>query len=129
MQTRSATYLAGLPLLGSPLVAIHQRWGWSLVAVCGCLSIMVVGPCGQWAIVDGGVGRLWTFVGGHRCSSIVVVDPRSQSLMVVVGTHCVSWGLPEESVVVMCDIVFVTSPNWDVSNSVEFLSFVTLCRG
>jgi len=79
--------------------------------------------------VDGGVGRPWTFVGGHRCSSIVVVDPCSQSSMVVVGARCVSWGLPEESVVVMCDIVFITSPNWDVSNSVAFLSFVTLCQG
>jgi len=28
--------------------------------------------------VDGGAGRLWMFVGGHRHSSIVVVDPRSQ---------------------------------------------------
>jgi len=59
----------------------------------------------------------------------MVVDPRSQSSMVMMDTHCVSWGLPEESVVVTCDIVFVTSPNWDVSNSVAFLSFVTLCRG
>jgi hypothetical protein len=53
----------------------------------------------------------------------------SQLLMVVVGTHCISWGLPEESVVVMCDIMFVISPNWDVSNSVAFLSFATLCQG
>jgi len=86
---------------------------------------MASGPSSLF--VDGGVGRLWTFVGGHCRSSIVVVDPRSQSSMVVVGTRCVSWGLPEESVVVMCDIMFITSPNWDVSNSVAFLSFVTLC--
>jgi len=51
MQTGSATYLAGLPLLGSPLMAIRQQWGWSLVAVCVHLSIVVVGPHGQWAII------------------------------------------------------------------------------
>jgi len=51
MQTGSATYLAGLPLLGSPLVAIHRQWGWSLVAVHVRLSIVVVGPRGQWAII------------------------------------------------------------------------------
>ena len=88
---------------------------------------MASGPSSLF--IDGGVGRPWTFVGGRHHSSIVVVDPHSQSSMVVVGAHCVSWGLPEESVVVMCDIVFITSPNWDVSNSVAFLSFATLCRG
>ena len=51
MQTGSATYLVGLPLLGSPLVAIRRRWGWSLVAVHVRLSIVVVGPRGQWAII------------------------------------------------------------------------------
>jgi len=131
MQTHSATYLVGLPLLGSPLVAIRQWRGWSLMAVCGHLSIVVVlvasGPSSLF--VDGGVGCLWTFVGSRHRSSIMVVDPRSQSSMVMVGAHCVSWGLPEESVVVTCDIMFITSPNWDVSNSIAFLSFVTLCRG
>jgi len=100
-----------------PFVGACQSWWWVLVAS---------GPSSLF--VNGGVGHLWTFVGSRHCSSIVVVDPRSQSLMVVVGTHCVSWGLPEESVVVTCDIMFVTSPNWDVSNSVAFLSFVTLSR-
>jgi len=100
------------------------------VAVHGRLSMVVVGPRGQWAIVA--VCRWWCWApmdirGQSSPFLIVVVDPCSQSSMVVVGTCCVSWGLPEESVVVMCDIMFVTSPNWDVSNSVAFLSFVTLC--
>jgi len=88
---------------------------------------MASGPSSLF--VDGGVGCPWTFMGSHCHSSIMVVDPHSQSSMVVVGTRCISWGLPEESVVVMCDIVFITSPNWDGSNSVAFLSFATLCRG
>jgi len=100
----------------SPFVGACRSWWWVLVA-SGPLSLFV----------DGGVGRPWTFMGGHRRSSIVVVDPRSQLSMVVVGACCVSRGLPEESVVVTCDIMFVTSPNWDVSNSVAFLSFVILC--
>jgi hypothetical protein len=106
---------------GGPLclfVGACRSWWWVLVAS---------GPSSPF--IDSAAGRPWTFMGGHCCSSIVVVDPCSQSSMVVVGARCVSWGLPEESVVVMCDIVFVTSPNWDVSNSVAFLSFVTLCRG
>jgi len=40
--------------------------------------------------VDGGAGRPWMFVGGCRHSSIVVVDPCSQSLRVMVGAGCVS---------------------------------------
>jgi len=100
-----------------PFMGACRSWWWVLMA-SGPLSLFV----------DGGVGCLWTFMGSHRCSSIMV-DPHSQSSMVMVGTCCVSWGLPEESVVVTCDIVFVTSPNWDVSNSVAFLSFATLCRG
>jgi len=43
--------------------------------------------------IDGGAGCLWMFMGGRRHSSIVVVDPRSQSSRVVVGAGCVSWGL------------------------------------
>ena len=114
--TLQVSLCSGLP--SWLFVGACQSWWWVLVAS---------GPSSLF--VNGGVGHLWTFMGSHRCSLIVVVDPCSQSSMVVVGTHCVSWGLPEESMVVMCDIMFITSPNWDVSNSVAFLSFVTLCQG
>ena len=82
-----------------PFVGACQLWWWVLMAS---------GPSSLF--VNGGVGRPWTFMGGCRHSSIVVVDPRSQSSMVMVGAHCVLWGLPEESVVVTCDIVFISCP-------------------
>jgi hypothetical protein len=39
--------------------------------------------------VEGGAGCPWMLVGGRRHSSIVEVDPRSQSSRVVVGAHCI----------------------------------------
>ena len=69
-----------------------------IVAACGRPSILVVGP--------------WMLVSPCCHPSILVVGPCGQ-LMVVVGTHCVLWGC-EKRGVVMCDIVFITSPNWDV---------------
>ena len=127
----------------SSMVVLGARghsWSWPFINSGGGPSLPFMGTCRLWwwvlvasgpssLFVDGGVGCPWTFVGSCCHSSIMVVDPRSQLLMVMVGARCVSWGLPEESVVVTCDIVFVTSPNWDVSNSVAFLSFVTLCQG
>ena len=87
MQTHSATYLAGLPLLGSPLVAIRQRWGWSLVAVHGRLSIMVVGPRGQWAIIAVRQWWCWAPVDIRGCgqTSMVGVVPRRRSWALVDG--------------------------------------------
>jgi len=63
--------------------------------VCACRSwwwvLMASGPSSPF--VDGGAGCPWMFVGGCRHSSIMVVDPRSQSWRVVVGAGCVSWRL------------------------------------
>ena len=66
----------------------------------GCLWPIVRGRGGpSWPCVDGGAGQPWTLVGGRR-----------HSPMVVVGGHC------KKRAVVTCDIAFVTSPDWDVSN-------------
>jgi len=116
---------SGLP--SWPFVNSGGGPSWLFMGACRSWWWVLVGSAPSSLFINGGVGRPWTFVGSRRHSSIVVVDPRSQLSMVVVGTHCVLWGLPEESVVVTCDIMFITSPNWDVSNSVAFLSFVTLC--
>jgi len=70
---------------GGPLwlfMCTCRLWWWVLVAS---------GPSSPF--VDGGAGRPWMFMGGHRHSSIVVVDPHSQSSRVMVGAGCVLWGL------------------------------------
>jgi hypothetical protein len=89
--TLQVSLCSGLPLWpfidsgGGPLwpfMCACRLWWWVLMAS---------GPSSLF--VDGGAGRPWMFVGGHHHSSIMVVDPRSQSLRVVVGAGCVSWGL------------------------------------
>ena len=73
------------------VVASHSHW-----------SILVVGPHWWWwlvlvAICQSCWWALWMSVGAHCHLLILVVGPDGQSLMVMVGTHCVSWTLWGES--------------------------------
>ena len=65
-----------------PFMCTCRLWWWVLMAS---------GPSSPF--IDGGAGHPWMFMGGHRHSSIVVVDPHSQSSRVMVGAGCISWGL------------------------------------
>ena len=126
----SSIMVVGSRSRSSILVAgICRWWGWALVAACRSL---------WWAP--------WTLVGARRRPSIMVVGSRSPSevvgghhrraSMVVLGTRGRWWAVVavsrsswwvlvanvdggggcEKRAVVTCDIAFVTSPNWDVSN-------------
>jgi len=89
------------------------------VGPCGCSSIVVVDPHGQLSevmvghhchssmVVLGTCGHLWVVITISQSWCV----SHGQSSMVMVGAHCISWGC--EKRLVTCDIVIITSPNWD----------------
>ena len=65
-------------------MAIRRQWGWALVAVRGCLLMVVVDPCGQSSEV---------MVGHLRRSSMVVLGARGRSWAVVAVPQSWWWVL------------------------------------
>ena len=126
----SSIMVVGSRSRSSILVAgICRWWGWALVAACRSLwwaPWMLVGARRRPSIMVVGSRSPSEVVGGHHCRvSMVVLGTRGRWWAVVAVSRSSWWVLVanvdggggcEKRAVVTCDIAFVTSPNWDVSN-------------